>query len=357
MKVCFFNTNKDWGGGEKWHFEMAARLQQEGYEAIAVTGENTPLQEKMISSGLPNKAYDIGNISFLNFYKIIKLKRFFQKEQIAILIMNLSADVKTAAVAAKWAGVKKIIYRRGSAIPISASFVNKFIFRNCITHVLANSEETKRTVNANAALISPDKIKVIYNGLKVSEIDRPPVIPSVSDQLILGHAGRLAPQKNQVALIELTDKLKKENLDFHLVIAGDGKLKDDLLQLTSSKELNDQITFKGFQKDIPSFMKTIDIFVLTSLWEGFGYVLAEAMFAGKPVVAFNNSSNPEIVADNETGFLVPTNNIDALKEKVMLLKNNPELRHEMGQKGQERVLRLFTFDRAFNELKEFLSKD
>ncbi|MGK7389849.1 MAG: glycosyltransferase [Candidatus Cyclobacteriaceae bacterium M2_1C_046] len=356
MKVCFFNTNKDWGGGEKWHFEMAARLHQDGYKILTVTAENSPLQEKMIASQLPNKSFKIGNLSFLNFYKINKLKHFFEKEQVDIIIMNLSSDVKTAAVAAKWAGVKRIIYRRGSAIPISASIVNKLVFHNCITHVLANSEETKRTVNANTPLISPDKIKVIYNGLKVTEKEKPPVNPAVSDQLILGHAGRLAPQKNQVALIELAEKLKNEGVDFHLVIAGDGKLKEDLLKLTASKGLDDKITFIGFQKDVPSFMKTIDIFILTSLWEGFGYVLAEAMFAGKPVVAFNNSSNPEIVADNETGFLVPTNDIDALKDKILLLQNNPELRREMGQKGQERVLELFTFERAVQELKEFLTE-
>ena len=355
LKVCFFNTNKDWGGGEKWHFDMASKLQQESFNITTVTGPATPLQEKYTASDIPNKGFKIRNLSFLNILKIIEIKQYFQKEKIDVVIMNLSADVKIVAVAAKFAGVKKIIYRRGSAIPISPSPVNKFIFRNCITSVLANSEETKRTVNARTKLIEPEKIRVIYNGLKVSEKNKPPVAPKkTTNEIILGNVGRLAPQKNQKALIQLARKLKEDVFKFKLIIAGDGKLREELESLSKEYDVQEEVVFQGFEKNVPAFMQKIDIFILTSLWEGFGYVLAEAQFAGKPVVAFSNSSNPEIVEDESTGYLVPTNDINALAEKVKYLNDHPYQRLSMGKKGQDRVLNLFTFERSYQELKNYL---
>ncbi len=80
--------------------------------------------------------------------------------------MNLSADMKVAGMAAKLAGVKRIIYRHGSAIPTRNSLINRFLFRKVFDKVLANSFETKRTILANnASLIDPSKIRVIYNAL------------------------------------------------------------------------------------------------------------------------------------------------------------------------------------------------
>ncbi len=79
---------------------------------------------------------------------------------------NLSGDMKIASIAGKMAGVPKIIYRRGSAIPIRNSPINRYLFRRVITKIMANSKETKRTILANnQSLVPDDKIRVIYNGV------------------------------------------------------------------------------------------------------------------------------------------------------------------------------------------------
>ena len=88
------------------------------------------------------------------------------------------------------------------------------------------------------------------------------------------------------------------------MIAGEGKLKESLLQKSVEEGVAEQLRFLGFVDNMPQFLHSIDIFLLPSHWEGFGYVIAEAMYCEKPVVAFNVSSNPEIVSNNETGFLV-----------------------------------------------------
>src|SRR5690606_42159035 len=111
--------------------------------------------------------------SFLNPIKVQRLKRIVKQANLDTLIINLPNDLKIAAFAGKLAGVKKIIYRRGSAIPIRNSLMNRFTFKNWVTDVLANSQATKRTIlQHNASLFPEDKIKVIYNPIDSEEFTR-----------------------------------------------------------------------------------------------------------------------------------------------------------------------------------------
>ena len=97
--------------------------------------------------------------------------------------------------------------------------------------------------------------------------------------------------------------------------------------------VEDKVKFAGFIKNSADFLNRADIFVLPSLWEGFGYVLAEAALCQKPIVAFKCSSNPEVVIHGKTGFLTPVNDLLAFSDKVQYLKNHPEQRHNMGRNG------------------------
>ena len=99
-------------------------------------------------------------------------------------------------------------------------------------------------------------------------------------------------------------------------------------------------------------MYSIDIYALPSFWEGFGYVLVEAMLYKKPVVAFNLSSNPEIIDNHKTGFLVKQNNLDEFFEKIKLLAESKELRNRMGMEGEKRVKELFIIDRVVEEVEK-----
>lgn len=113
--------------------------------------------------------------------------------------------------------------------------------------------------------------------------------------------------------------------------------------------------FVGFVEEMKRFYSSIDIFALPSLWEGFGYVLTEAMSMCLPVVAFAVSNIPEVVIDRETGLLVPEGNVagfaDAL-EKLMLDSN---LRTCLGLAGRARVEAHFTLAKTFEELEDVLS--
>ena len=103
-----------------------------------------------------------------------------------------------------------------------------------------------------------------------------------------------------------------------------------------------------------SFMESLDIFVLTSLWEGFGYVIVEAMANAKPVVAFDISSNPEIIEDGKNGYLIPPFDIGPLSDRIVQLIENRSLREQLGEFAKESVYERFSYERALSLVEEYL---
>ncbi len=356
--ICFFNSTKAWGGGEKWHFDMARKLYEEGYDVLFVAGKGSVLISKLLKTNIPHYMYKIGNLSFLNFFLIRELKTFFRKHGVGTVIMNLSIDVKVAGVAAKKAGVQNIIYRRGSAIPIKNKFYNRYLFSHIITEIIANSEATKSTILQNNSKLFPEeKIKVIYNGLDFSkrkEKEPSPVYLREKDEIVLGNAGRMVFQKGHEYLIDVAVKLKSMKIRFKLLLAGTGPMESKIRELVRQNNLTQEVEFLGFVEDVGSFMRSIDIFLLTSRWEGFGFVIAEAMAESKPVVAFDISSNPELVVDNFNGYLSPPFDIDIFTDKTLELIRSEKLRKEFGKNGQAMAYEKFSFEKAVTELKNFL---
>jgi glycosyltransferase involved in cell wall biosynthesis len=289
---------------------------------------------------------------------MIPIVHLLKKENPDIMILNFSANIKTVGVAAKFAGIRSIVYRRGSAIPIRNTLVNRFLYRKIITHLIANSKETKRSIlHNNKNLIPADKIKVIYNGINLKQFDNIPGVnlyPRRENEILIGNASRLIPQKGQKYLVEMAEILKKKNLDFKILIAGDGPLESSLKLMARQAGIENQIVFLGFIDNIKAFMENIDVFVLTSLGEGFGYVLIEAMACKKPVVAFNNSSIPEIVIPDETGFLINNQDMATFTQKVESLINDPTIRESFGIAGRRRVEEVFDVAKTEKELEHFL---
>lgn len=128
-----------------------------------------------------------------------------------------------------------------------------------------------------------------------------------------------------------------------LVLVGRGEDEMALKGLCEDLGISSRVVFAGFRTDIPAVMKSLDVFALTSDFEGFGLVLLEAMSAGKPIIATNVSAIPEVVASDETGILVLPQNPQAFGEAVIRLLD-PLLRDRLGQAGRRRVSEVFSPD-------------
>ena len=102
--------------------------------------------------------------------------------------------------------------------------------------------------------------------------------------------------------------------------------------------------------------RSLDIFLLSSHYEGFGYVIAEAMASRKPVVAFDIKSSAEIIVHCDTGFITERNNAKEMAERVLELADNKALREKMGRNGRKRVEELFSFEKNQKQVLELFTQ-
>jgi glycosyltransferase involved in cell wall biosynthesis len=356
--ICFFNTIQEWGGGEKWHFEMASFLLSKNYDVHFITSKKGDLAKKLENTGIKTFFVDVKNFSFLNTNKVNSVANYLKENKLEIVIVNSSQDMKFGGLAAKKAKIKHIIYRRGSAIPIKNSLTNRYFFSNVITNVIANSLETKKTINTKGKLFNEDKIFVLRNGIDTkSYIDSANLNQNKksNNKIVLGNIGRLVKQKNQLFLLEVAKKLKEKEINFELKIGGEGKLRNLLESKITAYQLENQVFLEGFIDSPAFFLNDIDVFLLSSLWEGFGYVLAEAMLLKKPVIAFNNSSNPELITNNKNGFLTKKNNVSDFTEKIIDLINDPDKRNKMGEFGYNKIINEYDFNVIQKQFETFLN--
>jgi glycosyltransferase involved in cell wall biosynthesis len=358
--VCFFNSIKFWGGGEKLHLEYAIEFKKRNYTVFLPAHPASPLWDKANAENLKTFPITVGNLSFLNPFKLIRLVRFYKKNKIDTVIFSSSQDLKLGSISAKIAGVKNIVYLRGLAVPIKASLINRFVFKSLLSHIISNSDETKRSIlKYLGKYIDENKVKTIYHGIDVSKLkkDGTHKLKEIQDRghgIILGNAGRLTPQKGQDKLLIIAKELKAQHVDFTLFIAGTGELQSKLENLIDEYDIRKEVVLLGFVEDMEVFMNSIDIFLLTSEWEGFGYVLVEAMIKSKPVVAFNKTSNPEIVQADVSGFLVEYPNLELFAEKTKLLIDDKELRDKMGKASKLNVIERFQLVDRITELENYL---
>ncbi len=359
--IGFFNTAQAWGGGEKWHFEVSRYLHNQGYKVQVIAHTHSVLLKRLQEARVPCRGIVANNLSFLNPLQYRKITAIFKEAKLQTIVMNLSRDVKLAGPCAKKAGVQKIIYRRGSAIPIKNTLLNRYYFKNIITDVLANSQATKRTLLVNNAKLFPEeKIAVIYNGIATEVAQNFPVSKNLQKEhqykaFTLLTVGRLERQKNHMFLIHLAKVLQDRAIPCKIIIGGSGRLQGELEAMIQKLGVADRVVLAGFVKQPIAFISQADVFVLPSLWEGFGYVLAEAALCEKPIIAFDISSNPEVVVGGKTGYLVPINDIEAFADKVVQLYRYPKLRKTMGEAGAAHVKQHFDQRQQLQKIEKYIT--
>lgn len=191
-------------------------------------------------------------------------------------------------------------------------------------------------------LLREEQLSVIYNaGVDdaVYEAQKEPLCSQTppEDTPLLVACGSLTRQKGYPYLLDAFKKVRGR-IGAELWILGEGDRRNEIETQIRELGLEEAVTLLGFRENPFKFMAAADVFVLPSLWEGFGIVLVEAMACGTPVVATDCPHGPgEIITHEETGLLVPPANDDALSETLLRLLGNKNLREQLAGNGQERA--------------------
>jgi glycosyltransferase involved in cell wall biosynthesis len=167
--------------------------------------------------------------------------------------------------------------------------------------------------------------------------------------LLVTSVGRLSAQKDPLAFVDIAARTCRLSPDVHFCWVGEGEMLAQAVEQAQTLGIAGKVSFVGFSPQVPEYLAASDIFVLTSRYESFGYVTAEAMAAGKPVVATSVAGTADLVAHGVTGFLVPLDQPQRFAEKIQTLAADAGLRREMGAAGRHRAELLFTSKRMADQ--------
>jgi glycosyltransferase involved in cell wall biosynthesis len=185
--------------------------------------------------------------------------------------------------------------------------------------------------------VPPVRAVVVNEGIDLERVDAAPPA-RLHEELwlphhapIVGNVAALVPHKGQRHLIDAAALVIRQIPDVRFVIAGEGELRGALERHIRERKLEKHVYLLGFRPDVLSLHKIFDVFVMSSVTEGLGTSLLDAMACGKPVVATMAGGIPEVVEDGLTGLLVPTRDPEAMAAAIVRLLNNPSLRRQMGE--------------------------
>jgi glycosyltransferase involved in cell wall biosynthesis len=213
---------------------------------------------------------------------------------------------------------------------------------------IASCEAVRQRLVADG--IPREKTTVVHGGVDVERIAHTPAanvhaafyLPTHAP--IVGNIGALVARKGQHHLIDAAAVVVRAVPDARFVIVGDGELMQPLEEHIRRKHLERHVFLAGFRVDVLELLKGFDLYALSSLHEGMCMSLVDAMAASKASVATNVGGVPEVMADGETGFLVPPRDHEAMAEKIILLLKDEKLRLRLGQAAYERAREHFTVD-------------
>jgi glycosyltransferase involved in cell wall biosynthesis len=192
--------------------------------------------------------------------------------------------------------------------------------------------------------VPPDRVRLIYNGAPLDEfgpagserarrVRRGLGIPA--DAPVVGSIGRLNAQKGHRYLVEATPRLLRALPEARVLVVGDGDLSDALREQASLLGVADHVVFAGHRTDVPDLLAAIDVFCVSSLYEGTPLALFEAMAAARAVVSTSVDGCREVLEDGITGLLVPPGDAGALADALARVLGDADLRERLGRRALE----------------------
>jgi L-malate glycosyltransferase len=210
---------------------------------------------------------------------------------------------------------------------------------------IAASDAIRRVLEHDG--IPSSRVRVVYDGIDVAKIQRLPAVDIHAEYWlphgapVLANVGALVDHKGQKHLIDAMPHVLREVPDARLIIFGEGELRPQLERQIKDFGLEKHVMLAGFRVDVLQLLKTADLFVMSSITEGLGSTVLDAMAMKLAVVGTNTGGIPESVEHGRTGLLVPPGDARALAGAIARLLHDPDLRTRMGEAGLQRVQQYF----------------
>jgi len=359
-----------------FHIPFMKLLRDMGYE-VEVACSNVGFTEKIEEEGFKvyNISFSRNPLSFTNIKAAAILLKLIKKNKYIMVHTHTPVASFIGRIVVKLAGAPHIVYTaHGFHFHEHGNKLKNFVyyrlekFAGRFTDVLITINKDDYRIAVERKMIPNGKVFYVkgvgvdterFNPLKVEKKDlfsiEGKTIGNLGDSLLVS-IGRLEHEKHFDHILKALFDLKSRGKILKCLIAGDGPLKDYLVNLSKKLGMEKDFFIIGYTKNVVELLSISDIFVFTSSREGLPVSVVEAMAMEKPVVAYNIRGVRDLVVDGKTGFLIPFGNVEAFAEKIIYLIEHPEVARAMGEMGRERIEKEFSLDVILQQM-EVLYKE
>lgn len=342
------DPERGWGGGERQVAGLVDYLAARGHTNHLLCYPGGPLAREM---GAGASLHPLRMRNDIDFSAVPAVRRLLRLENYDIVHFH----TKRAHALSAWLGsappTQKRLVTRRMDYPIRRGWIDRYLYNRCVDGIVAISPPIGELLIEGG--VASEKIRMIPSGVAPAPYEHIPPPTGARAPFVVGTAAVLEQRKGIKFLLEAAAELKRRGRRLHYRIAGRGWEKNNLMNLARNLEVDGDIEFLGFVSDMPSFMASIDIFVLPSLFEGLGVAALEAMAAARPVVASAVGGLKDVVVDGDTGLLVPRGDSGSLARALDELVQSPGLVRSMGEKGRARLREHFTMERMARANEDF----
>ncbi|HEU5114275.1 MAG TPA: glycosyltransferase [Candidatus Paceibacterota bacterium] len=355
-KILYVITKSNWGGAQKYVYDLATSLPADQFESVVVFGGSGPLAEKLALAGVRTASISTltRDVSILGDAKsFFGLLSVIRKERPDIVHVNSSKVGGLGALAGRLLGVRNIIFtchgwpwneERNAASLALIRFLSWLTVMLSHRTIAVSGRDFHDGVKMP---FSKNKIVLVHNGIRepdfmaqnmaflhIQEAAKAVGVEIGDMDFLIGTIGELHANKGYEYLIRA---FSKTDASAKLAIMGEGEKRAELTALIKELALEKRIALLGFVEGAPRYLAAFKAFALTSIKEGLPYVVIEAGFAGLPIVATNVGGVKEIIDDMRSGILVQTRKPDEIAEGLELLRTEREKGLEFGRVLREKV--------------------
>ncbi len=382
QKILFVITKSNFGGAQRYVFELATRLKSDGYEVAVALGGEGALKDKLINASikvfaLSDAQRDINLKKEVRvLWRIFKIAREWQPD---VMHLNSPKIGGLGVVAGKLARVNKIFYtnhgwpfkepRPEWQLVIIRLLSWLTVFLNKKTIVLSETEKgdvkgwpfinKKLTVIPNG--ISPFKTFEKTEALEkiLEKVIDEPVLPIIqkwrdTNTTIIGTISELHKNKGLTYAIEGVESFVAQYPDKRVVfiIIGEGEERQTLKDLIAEKGLQNIVILAGHVDEAREYLSAFDVFLLSSVKEGMPFAILEAGYVGVPVISTSVGGIPETITNLENGLLLPPRRPQEIKNALLYLDEHQEIKRKMAKEFKVRISNIYNFDIIVEKIKD-----
>jgi glycosyltransferase involved in cell wall biosynthesis len=341
------DTARTWRGGQQQTLLTVLGLRERGHRTVLVAHPQGELHARAAEGvdliGLaPRNEIDLAAA-----WKLSRVLRSYAPDLVHAHDPHAVAMAATALSFGTLAPAPPLVASRRVDFHLSGNSFSRWKYRQ-VTRFIAASGAIRDILIGDG--IPASQVTVLHDGIDVGRVQR---LPSLDAHVefwlphgvpLLMNVGALVGHKGQKHLLDAMPLVMREVPDVHLVILGDGELRTPLERQVKDLHLERAVRLPGFREDVLSLMKSADLFVMSSVTEGLGSAVLDAMAMGLAVVGTHAGGIPEVVVEGETGLLVPPGESRPLAAAIVRLLENPALRARFGEAGKNRVAVHFGVD-------------